>query len=197
MESTAKDNTRLTAKEYYKIAEGYEEITELDDGWIIVLGNPNITHQRIQRRLTTTFDNYILAKGGKCEPFSAPTEVELDEHNVFVPDVFISCHPENFDDKRYYGAPDLVIEIVSSDRKRDYIDKLFMYRNAGVREYWIVDPKFKETLVYFFHEDILAVKYPFDRSVPVGIYKYAPDPLEINIAELIAPYATEEQGDER
>ena len=193
MDSTARENVRYTAAQYYEAVGDSEELTELDDGYIIVLGNPNISHQRISRRITTTFDNYILAHGGNCEPFSAPTEAELDESNVVIPDVFISCHPENFDNDRYYGAPDLVIEIVSKNRKRDFIDKLFKYRKAGVREYWIVDPKYRETVVYFFEEDILAKKYPFDESIPVRIYGGMPDPLTINIAELIAPFVTEVQ----
>lgn len=196
MESKAKEIRKYTVEEYLELtAEGYER-TELIDGEITALASPSLIHQDISTELTSEIRRYIRKHGGKCRAYEN-SNVKFSDSTLVIPDVFVGCKPELFDRLKYNGAPDLVIEIVSSDRKRDYIDKLFMYRNAGVREYWIVDPKFKETLVYFFHEDILAVKYSFDRSVPVGIYKYAPDPLEINIAELIAPYATEEQGDER
>ena len=195
MESTAKEIRKYTVEEYLELtAERYER-TELIEGEITALASPSLIHRDISTELTSELRHYIRKHGGKCRAYEN-SNVKLSDSTLVIPDVFVGCKPELFDRLKYNGAPDLVIEIVSSDRKRDFIDKLFMYCTAGVREYWIVDPKFKETLVYFFHEDILAVKYPFDRSVPVGIYKYAPDPLEINIAELIAPYATEEQGDE-
>lgn len=77
-------------------------------------------------------------------------------------------------------APDFIIEIVSpSSRKMDYIIKLYKYQQAGVREYWIVDPRDKSILVYFFEEETLA-KYTFKSQVKVNIY----EELEIDFSEL-------------
>ena len=53
---------------------------------------------------------------------------------------------------------------------RDYYKKLFKYRTAGVREYWVVDPERKVTTVYQFEDDSMT-EYAFGEGIPVGIYK--------------------------
>ena len=74
------------------------------------------------------------------------------------------------DDKGCHGAPDWVIEIASPTSKpRDYMTKLFKYRSAGVREYWIVDPDKQTTMVYGFEKETVE-QYSFGEDVPVGIY---------------------------
>ena len=72
---------------------------------------------------------------------------------------------------RYEGAPDLVIEILSpSSRSKDQLLKLYKYSNAGVREYWIVDPKYKIVTVHRFEEEeYTPQKYDFEDKIPVGI----------------------------
>lgn len=52
----------------------------------------------------------------------------------------------------------------------DYFRKLIKYKNAGVVEYWVVDPERKITTVYNFESDGME-EYPFDENVPVGIYE--------------------------
>ncbi len=75
------------------------------------------------------------------------------------------------DEKGCHGAPDWVIEIVSQTSKsRDYMTKLFKYRSAGVKEYWIVDPDKHLVMVYEFETNI-AERYDFGEDIPVGIYK--------------------------
>ena len=75
------------------------------------------------------------------------------------------------DDKGCHGAPDWVIEIVSpSSKPRDYMTKLFKYRTAGVREYWIVDPDKYMVMVYGFDYNTVE-SYNFGEDVPVGIYE--------------------------
>ena len=75
-----------------------------------------------------------------------------------------------------------MVEIVSpASRKTDYIKKNALYLEAGVKEYWIVDPMRKSTLVYRYEGDAVPVFYPFDQSIPVGIY---PD-LDITVDELL------------
>jgi Uma2 family endonuclease len=59
-----------------------------------------------------------------------------------------------------YGAPDFVLEIISpSTKRKDSIKKLAKYENAGVREYWILDPYEKRILVYFFENEICPAIY--------------------------------------
>ncbi len=70
------------------------------------------------------------------------------------PDVLLICDPDKLDDRGYEGAPDWIIEIVSpASRRMDYYTKLFKYRTAGVREYWIVDPVKKLVMVYDFENE--------------------------------------------
>ena len=73
----------------------------------------------------------------------APFAVFLnaDDKNYVEPDISVICDKSKLTDKGCNGAPDWIIEIVSSgSRRMDYYTKLFKYRTAGVREYWIVDP---------------------------------------------------------
>ncbi len=85
------------------------------------------------------------------------------------------------DGKRCNGAPDFIIEIVSpGNASDDYIRKLYYYRNAGVREYWIVDPRRKIITVNYFEGEMLSVQYSFDSVVKVNIY----DDLFIDFSEI-------------
>ena len=64
-----------------------------------------------------------------------------------------------------------VIEIVSpSSKPRDYMTKLFKYRTADVREYWIVDPERQMVTVYGFEKNMVE-QYNFGENIPVGIYE--------------------------
>ena len=108
--------------------------------------------------------------------------VYLDEKtNTYVePDVSVICDPDKLDDRGCKGAPDWIIEIVSpASRRMDYYTKLFKYRTAGVREYWIVDPVKKLVMVYDFENEDTE-QYTFQDSIKVGIY----EDLRIDFAEM-------------
>ena len=79
------------------------------------------------------------------------------------------------------GAPDFVAEVISeSTGKRDYTLKLRKYWNAGVREYWVIDPMKKKIVTYQFQGEEMDMKiFGFGDKVPVGIY----EDLEINFGE--------------
>ena len=133
-------------------------------------------------RLVSVIGRYIGERKGKCEVFAAPFAVYLDEKtNTYVePDISVICDPDKLDDRGCKGAPDWIIEIVSpASRRMDYYTKLFKYRTAGVREYWIVDPMKNQILVYDFeHED--TEQYTFQDSIKVGIY----EDLRIELGEM-------------
>ena len=81
------------------------------------------------------------------------------------------CDPNKLTDRGCSGAPDLIFEIVSpSSRKMDYSLKNMIYSQAGVREYWIVDPAKEKVVVYCYENDSDPCLYSFDADVPVGIY---------------------------
>ena len=93
-----------------------------------------------------------------------------DDTNYLEPDISITCDSSKLDDKGCHGAPDWIIEIVSPGNKpMDYFTKLFKYRTADVREYWIVDPTREMITVYRFEKETME-QYSFGEDVPAGIY---------------------------
>lgn len=145
--------------------------TELIDGYIYYLAAPNRKHQTIAGMIYA--DLLICAFGSEheCLPQIAPVDVNLDndDRTMLQPDVLVLCH-EDRDDRYVHGAPEFVVEIISkSSRKMDTIIKLNKYLNAGVREYWIVDPYSETVTVYDFGSEMFPVHHSFDDAVPVGI----------------------------
>lgn len=90
------------------------------------------------------------------------------------------CNPNKLNERGCVGAPDWIIEIVSpGSRKTDYFTKLFKYRTAGVREYWIVDPIKNLILVYNFDTSD-SEQYTFADTIKAGIY----DDLYIDFSKM-------------
>ena len=164
-------NEEIKTVDYiYALPEGKR--AELIDGVIYDMAPPSVQHQRIARELSADLTNYIRNSSGNCEVFFSPFAVflENDEFNYVEPDIAVICDKNKLDDKGCHGAPDFIIEIVSpSSRKMDYMIKMFKYRSAGVREYWIVDPDKQMVRTFNFIENETA-DYPFVESIPVGIY---------------------------
>lgn len=181
MADTAKNVPRITAEEYFKLTADREDRTELLDGEIVAMASPSIRHQDIASGLITELRQFVKRNGGKCRPFAAPTYVRLDDLNVLVPDVFVSCDPERFGEQYHSGAPDFVVEIVSTNRSDDFSRKLWLYRRSGVREYWIIDPRKENVLVYFFEAEDSPEIYGFHTPIPVHIWN---GQLSITIADL-------------
>ena len=166
-----KSNQEYTTDYIYSLPNG--ERAELIDGQIYNMAPPNRRHQDIAVELLTTINNYIKSKDGSCKPYIAPFAVFLneDDKTYVEPDISVICAPEKLTDKGCRGAPDWIIEIVSpGSRRMDYSIKLFKYRSAGVREYWIVDPDKNRIMVHdLVHEDVN--EYTFSDSVKAGIYE--------------------------
>lgn len=172
--------------------EQYESLpedvrAEIFDGQLYYMASPSQDHQTILTELLVSIRNYLREKGGRCQVFPAPFDVKLSDHPLTIvqPDIIIVCDKDKLDGKRCNGAPDFIIEIVSpGNLSDDYIRKLYYYKNAGVREYWIVDPRRKTVSVNYFEGNIVSVQYPFDSVIKVNIF----NELLINfsqIAELV------------
>ena len=131
-----------------------DERWEIIDGWAYMMAAPNEEHHDISWALSLKFDSYF--KGKPCKPYAAPFEVRLFPHNrrqreqgLVQPDLFVVCDRGKSDGARINGAPDLVVEILSpSNAGHDRYRKSKLYKQAGVREYWIVDPADKVVQVY-------------------------------------------------
>ena len=167
-----------TTEDIYSLPDGQR--AELIDGTMYMMAPPGTRHQRIVSMLHAAIYNYIKSHGGSCEVFPAPFAVFLnaDNKNYVEPDISVICDKDKIDEKGCNGAPDWVIEVVSPGSRRiDYFIKLFKYRTAGVREYWIVDPEKERITVYNFEEEDGA-DYDFDDKVRSCIYA----DLEIDFA---------------
>ena len=135
-----------TTKDIYALPAG--ERAELIDGKIYDMAPPSRIHQKLVQQFSRIIGNYIADNKGACEVYPAPFAVFLnqDDKTYVEPDVTVVCDADRLDDKGCNGAPDWIVEIVSPGSYRmDYLIKLFKYRTAGVKEYWIVNPM-KETV---------------------------------------------------
>lgn len=161
-----------TIEDIYALPEGQR--AELIDGQMYMMAPPIRIHQKLVSQFTTTINNYIGSKHGDCEVYPAPFAVFLnkDDRNYVEPDISVICDKSKLDDKGCNGAPDWIIEITSpSNPEHDYGTKLFKYRTAGVREYWIVNPSKQTVIVYDFENEEKTNQYSFDDVIPVCIYE--------------------------
>jgi Uma2 family endonuclease len=159
-----------TIEDIYALPEGTR--AELIDGQMYLMAPPARHHQEIVGALYRKIADYIDSKGGSCKPYIAPFAVFLngDDRNYVEPDISVICDRSKLTEKGCAGAPDWVIEIVSpSSRRMDYSTKVFKYRSAGIREYWIVDPDKKRITVWDFINDNTE-EFSFSDSVKAGIY---------------------------
>jgi Uma2 family endonuclease len=175
-----------TEEDYEKLPENIH--AELIDGKIYDQAAPSRRHQDILMELAGTIRDYIKAKGGKCKVYPAPFFVKLFEdgetHGITIvePDISVICDRDKLTKRGCEGAPDWIIEIVSpGNASHDYIRKLALYEDAGVREYWIVNQEKKIILVYHLGQENFEVShYTFGDNIKAGIF----EDLSINFKEL-------------
>lgn len=157
---------------------------ELVDGVWYDMAPPGFLHQKISAQLGRVIGNYIEAQHGDCQVLSAPFAVFLnaDDKTYVEPDISVICDESKLNEYGCNGAPDWVLEIVSkSSQRMDYFIKLFKYRTAGVREYWIVNPMKRTVQVYSFEGEEDSEQFSFEDEIAVGIYPG----FQIRIADLI------------
>ena len=166
-----KKQGEYTIEDYYGLPD--DQRVELIDGVIYDMTAPTYVHQGFGGEIYAIFLNYIIKNKGNCMTFISPADIQLNRDNktMVQPDVFIICDRDKLKKRVLFGAPDLIVEILSpSTRKKDIIVKTRKYRLAGVREYWIVDPMHKQICVHEFEKSDITALYSFDDKVPVGIW---------------------------
>ena len=141
----------------------FEERVELIKGKIFPMGAPTKRHQIISRRFTGYM--FLLFEQSPCEYFAAPFDVRLydnqkpkkhdKEFNTVVqPDLCIVCDAKKLDEKGCFGAPDLMVEILSpGNSTKEMQTKKRLYEENGVKEYWVVDFD-REQVIRFVLNDI-------------------------------------------
>jgi len=161
-----------TEEDYYRLPE--DSRAELIEGQFVNLAAPARIHQKILSELHISIGQYLRTKGGTCQVYPAPFAVKLFEDNATIvePDISVICDPNKLTEKGCSGAPDWILEIVSPGNPgHDYVRKLNLYLNAGVREYWIVDPQREKVFVYLLGEpDFKVETYTFQDTIKVNIY---------------------------
>jgi len=156
----------FTAEDYWALPEGSR--AELIDGELWDLAAPSRAHQEIVYTVGRLMGDYIAANGGSCKVYPAPFAVNLfsDDSTFVEPDLSVVCDRSKLSERGCEGAPDLVVEVVSpSNPGMDYVSKLGLYREAGVREYWICDPRTSQVLCYDFDSEQLLTVYDFTEPV--------------------------------
>lgn len=142
---------------------------ELIRGVLYMLAAPSRMHQFLISELLYRIRRHIADNRGGCQVYTVPFDVRLfgNDMTCVLPDILVVCDKTKLTDKGCFGAPDWVIEIVSaSNSKHDYVTKKEEYRQAGVREYWIIDPFQKNLSVYTFETSEEPKVYSYSEEVP-------------------------------
>lgn len=132
----------------------FNERVELIRGFIKKMSpSPSLTHQTVSQNLSANL--YLYFRPSNCRLFSAPFDVilplasEKKDTTVVQPDLCVVCDESKLNERGCHGAPDLVVEIISKNNPKYDIDTKFkLYEEAGVQEYWIIEPYDKILLVY-------------------------------------------------
>ena len=136
--------THMSLEEFLALGETDERL-ELFDGVLYLMSTPTKDHQFLMRWIARHFDDHIDAFE------HPPAEIHLDITTILSPELQRAVEPDlvvilsGRDDiggvRHVEGVPDIVVEILSSDRNHDLVFKRQIYAQAGVREYWIFDPR--------------------------------------------------------
>lgn len=184
------ENRRYTFADV--LAWDESERVEIINGEAFMMAPPSRIHQEISVAIAAQLYNYL--EGKRCKVYSAPFVVRLFEEDgnnpedvdtMVEPDISVVCDPGKLDDHGCKGAPDLIIEILSrSTRRYDRMTKFELYRQAGVREYWIVDPDSKDVQSF-----VLEGGRYFVKGYGTAEDKMKVDVLEDCIIDLSAVFA--------
>lgn len=133
-------NSNLASKEEYR--------EELINGIIVAMSpRPGWNHISVAANIYRIFSMYLLGK--KCTAIPDGCDLHLSEKDVLIPDMMVVCDPDKIKPNGVYGAPDLVVEVLSpSTLRNDRTHKKNIYGQSGVKEYWLVDPISKSVEIY-------------------------------------------------
>ena len=179
----AKEQGDYTIEDYYALP--MDKRVELIDGVIYNMNPSTLVHREVAEEVYFQAADFFRKKKGEGIVKMWPIDVRLDCDNktMVQPDMLILCDKNKVMRWGIMGAPDFILEVLSpATRKKDCFKKMVKYMEAGVKEYWIIDPDTKKLVIYRFEEEICPVIYDLQGKVPVGIYHGA---LEIDL-DLVA-----------
>jgi Uma2 family endonuclease len=179
-----------TYADWRKMPVFTEEKVELIDGLLIAMPFPTSWHAELEGEIYGQIWLYLRGKKGKV--FSSNFGVRLfpgssraEDKNCISPDVTVVLDTSKINEEGCQGAPDFVVEILSTNRKEDLVVKLEKYQEAGVGEYWIVDPELHTVQVNILENGKYFVKtWDADKTPKVPV-KTLPG-LEIDFSGVFA-----------
>ena len=126
---------------------------EIHDGKIYYMADASTGHSEVSGNILAIFKNFL--KGKKCRVFNNEVNVMFKRNfRQFLPDVKIVCDSDKIKKDGIYGAPDLVVEVLSPNtQQNDRGYKFKVYEQNGVKEYWLVDVNNKNIEVYLLKGD--------------------------------------------
>jgi Uma2 family endonuclease len=167
------EDTHFTYADYlgWEGPERYEVI----DGEAFMMSSPTVEQQAISGEIFCLFHAFL--RGKPCRVFAAPLDVrlfpeeDLSDDTVVQPDILVVCDSAKLGKASVNGPPDLVMEILSpSNSQKEMFLKFEKYLNAGVREYWVLDPEEKKVQVHVLQDGhYLSSAYKKDAVIPVSI----------------------------
>jgi len=166
---------------------------------VLMSPRPSLNHMKIEfylaRKLDNYFSNSICNVIIETSLFLSYKEVNTNNSkevlkfirevsNEVIPDIMVYCNKSQECNRGIIGVPKIIIEILSSNRDDDLINKFNLYEKYGVQEYWIVDPLNKEVYVYFYNSEIGKyedeITYKFDDIILSKLFK----DLEVSLKDL-------------
>ena len=126
---------------YLWLTDRTRRLVEFTDGYVELLPMPTVAHQAILSLLNDLFNAYLKPRGGFV--LFAGLRVRIREGKFREPDLAaLRSRSDPRNEARYWLGADVVAEVVSTDDPaRDLVDKPADYAEAGIPEYWIVDPR--------------------------------------------------------
>ena len=175
----------LEAKDIQEAEVLFERYEAIDGTIYDMSPPPSSQHQTVVGNLYREISVYL--KGHACRVFPAPFGVWMtsDEQEHVEPDITVVCDREKIHTKGYVGVPDFIVEVLSpSTAVKDKTVKLRLYRKAGVREYWIIDPSNEIVEVYPLQDSTVGEPQVYGKNaiVNVGIF----DDLSINLTDIFS-----------
>jgi Uma2 family endonuclease len=155
----------------------FQERIELFKGKVFPMAAPGRMHQQFSGQLYLAIGNYLVGKS--CKIYPAPFDVRLpdskrkpkfdgDIYTVVQPDLCVVCDIEKLDDRGCLGAPDLIVEILSpGNTKKEMSNKFRLYEEAGVQEYWVVEPQDRFVLIYVLRGEEFVGLRPVTEDQPL------------------------------
>lgn len=182
------ERTKVSYDEFLRLNQADERL-EYIDGEVYLLASPTVEHQRTLLNIAFVFKTYFNRKS--CEPFIAPLDVilrneeDVAPHHV-QPDIMVICDKDGLRDNEYTGIPSLIVEIVSpTNSPHDRIKKFNLYMRFGVKEYWLVHPKFKTVEVNVLNKDGLYEQSGIYKGVDI-VYSQMFSDLEVDLKEVFS-----------